>query len=1375
MISAQTRDELLGKRGLLRLFAIAAVVIVVSACSPDALADSAQAAQSPSILFVDDSASFFSESTASYLTEALDNLGFEYDMFSVFESATSPSVALLVSYDVVIYSIGGNSLNPLRGYAQNVMAYLDAGGAILLSAGEYAYQNTDSVLLDYMHVTCDYYTRPLLILGTPHDPIASGMSFSTESPFGNRDFFMLVKPLDDLAQVFMTMSSGTQVNGAAVRLPADGTELGYRAVFLSFALEGLVDTEGDRSARDELLLRIIHWLMDTTPPSVVHTSPLPDEQVPYTNAACSVELSDDGTGVDPDSIELRVNDEAVEFSTQELMDSIIVLYRCDGDLAPGSEMRVEIACADRSPTANPMEPYRYRFTIRPDAAPDTEPPFIEDFGPAGVVENPADPFSVLAVIADDGTGVDMASLAITVNGREVDAGVKPTDGGYMISYMGKGEFGFNKSYNIEIAGQDLAAPPNVMEPCSFSFSIGADVWPPILVSTSPPDGAVVELDELFTGTSRGISAFLRDFGGRIDADSVRMRINGAIVTPALFEMFNGAKVNYYGASARLEYGQLVRVELLATDDAPSQNPMGPVSWTFRLGQDRMPPRIQATIPVDSEQNVPRNSNLFVTVSEDVALESISSDTILVDCNPGGEWQGQIAYLPDAACIHFTPLEYFPSGATVSVTVRETLADRGGNPLQEPYQFAFRTSGQYDFEPPEATAFLRGSVGNGTIRCQWRLSLDPGLALYKVYYDSDGCCEPYEGADADQGRSPINLFRETTIDLTGLDNGKTYHIAVTAVDACANESDYTAEEFVASPEELIDAPTLNGVVAGYGSAVCKWSSPKNLFVAGYRVHYRRADGGASESQAGQDFSSLDAGASLSCTVRGLENGVHYELFVTAYDQQGQDGHASNSLTVRPTADVDWFQLQPSGPRPHACFNHQTVLDPARKRVYVLGGTADYEEEDLLYVLDLEQIRWELVPTSGPFPPFGRCLAHFDSVRDCIFVLASDMSVYQLVLPDHVWIRHEPFGEAPVFEPSRGTPLIGAGFLDAKRNRLLYYGAYLQSSWGGEFVTDFFAFDLQTYEWSTLECNGFCPSTIYLTAMAYAEAIDRAYLFGGFGEDGVTSSIFVLDLESLFWLPLPLNGTAPMQTYIHDMQYDGSLNRMIVFGGRTSDFSVANEIFSYDIGGNRWTDLAPILTGIPRSPVVRTPILIVPAGVVGPIGYMMVICGYDYEETFDEVYCLRLYDFTADTTPPARVEDLGADLTDDGTQVRLRWTAPGDDGSLGRAQGYDVRFSTTPINDDDAFQGALILPMLHFPSFPGATENLLFAPPEADRRYYFALKAFDEAMNYSELSNCAGAGPSTTPPSPYRIKNDAIRLTARNSDDVETTVENAPILR
>ncbi|MBN1593044.1 MAG: fibronectin type III domain-containing protein, partial [Candidatus Coatesbacteria bacterium] len=597
----------------------------------------------------------------------------------------------------------------------------------------------------------------------------------------------------------------------------------------------------------------------------------------------------------------------------------------------------------------------------------------------------------------------------------------------------------------------------------------------------------------------------------------------------------------------------------------------------------------------------------------------------------------------------------------------------------------------------------------------------------------GCCEPYEGTDAEQGASPIRVFDSTSIDLTGLDNEKTYHISVTSVDACTNECDYSPDEHIASPEELIDAPTLATIVAGDRSALVEWSAPENLFVRGYRVHYRSIDASVDGGKSGQETIGIDVGPNRSYTIRGLENGTQYEVFITAYDEHGRDGLPSALLIAEPSSDVDWFQVEPAGPTPSPRFNHQTVLDPTRKRIYLLGGTADYEEEGILYYLDLEKMAWEIIETSGLFPPFGRCLAHFDSVRDCIWMLAFDRDVYQLILSDHSWVRYEPVGDAPIFDPSEGTPLIGSGFLDARRDRLLYYGAFMMAS-EADFRTDFYAFDLDTHVWSTHQSTGASPSFVYLTAIAYAEQIDRAFLFGGFGEDGVSSSIYMMEPASLTWISMPVQGTLPMETYIHDMQYDPSMNRIITFGGRTRLESVSNEIYSYDIDGQNWTDLEPILTGIPRSPLVRTPLTIVPSGLLGPYGYMVIICGYDYQEMFNDVYCLRLYDFTKDRTPPSRVDDLNAEVNDEWTHTRLTWTAPGDDGALGRARGYDIRLSTTEIKNDVDFELAFPVLVLYLPSFPGEIENLLFELPQPNTVYYLALKAFDEAGNYSELSNC-----------------------------------------
>ena len=119
---------------------------------------------------------------------------------------------------------------------------------------------------------------------------------------------------------------------------------------------------------------------------------------------------------------------------------------------------------------------------------------------------------------------------------------------------------------------------------------------------------------------------------------------------------------------------------------------------------------------------------------------------------------------------------------------------------------------------------------------------------------------------------------------------------------------------------------------------------------------------------------------------------------------------------------------------------------------------------------------------------------------------------------------------------------------------------------------------------------------------------------------------------------------------------------------------------------------------------------------------------------------------DTTPPARVMDLNATAPGSQTAI-LRWTAPGDDGSTGRATSYDARYSTAgPLTDANfATATPFATPM---PGNPGATESITVSGLTPGTRYWFGVKTADEVPNWSPLSNTATALtsllPDTTPP-------------------------------
>ncbi len=102
---------------------------------------------------------------------------------------------------------------------------------------------------------------------------------------------------------------------------------------------------------------------------------------------------------------------------------------------------------------------------------------------------------------------------------------------------------------------------------------------------------------------------------------------------------------------------------------------------------------------------------------------------------------------------------------------------------------------------------------------------------------------------------------------------------------------------------------------------------------------------------------------------------------------------------------------------------------------------------------------------------------------------------------------------------------------------------------------------------------------------------------------------------------------------------------------------------------------------------------------------------------------------DTIPPAAVTDL--EIVSGGTSAGALWTAPGDDGVVGRASGYDLRSSEWAI-DEANFASATSV-ATEAPDTAGTRECAIASGLHRCKIYYFAMKTVDEAGNWSALSN------------------------------------------
>ena len=107
--------------------------------------------------------------------------------------------------------------------------------------------------------------------------------------------------------------------------------------------------------------------------------------------------------------------------------------------------------------------------------------------------------------------------------------------------------------------------------------------------------------------------------------------------------------------------------------------------------------------------------------------------------------------------------------------------------------------------------------------------------------------------------------------------------------------------------------------------------------------------------------------------------------------------------------------------------------------------------------------------------------------------------------------------------------------------------------------------------------------------------------------------------------------------------------------------------------------------------------------------------------------------SDDTPPEAVDDLAVAATYD-ESVTLQWIAPGDNGPFGQAAEYDIRYATSPV-DEGNWAAALQCADEPAPQAAGHMESFLVSGLSPTTTYYFALKAADEASNWSAISNVA----------------------------------------
>jgi len=230
-------------------------------------------------------------------------------------------------------------------------------------------------------------------------------------------------------------------------------------------------------------------------------------------------------------------------------------------------------------------------------------------------------------------------------------------------------------------------------------------------------------------------------------------------------------------------------------------------------------------------------------------------------------------------------------------------------------------------------------------------------------------------------------------------------------------------------------------------------------------------------------------------------------------------------------------------------------------------------------------WSSLPGGSAPGPRREYAALYDSKQNRYFIFAGLTYTYpgpaidvlevwtlSLDMPTPTWAQISFNGNQP---GERHSPQWG---YDPARNRLIVFGGYGHHYPGGddEYLNDVWELTLDGQpQWNELHPIGTPPDGRLAGAAVYDQLRQRFVGFGG--TRGLPTDTWVLDLHSEpEWVQDSLAGASPPGSYGMVGIYDQFRDRMVMFGGSTSDdyWGVHNDTWALDLASPMtWTKLQP----------------------------------------------------------------------------------------------------------------------------------------------------------------------------------------------------------
>lgn len=342
-------------------------------------------------------------------------------------------------------------------------------------------------------------------------------------------------------------------------------------------------------------------------------------------------------------------------------------------LQPATQYTLALSTTITDIAGNPLSFTPVTFTtaadaIRPSVA-GTNPPLNATSVPVGS--------NVVVTFSEVVAGVSGATFTLTDAVGGVAAQVSST--GTTATLNPTRQLVPNTTYTYSLSSSivDLAANPLI--PFTGSFTTGADLVPPSILTRLPAQNATgVAVD------TKIVAEFDEDVTG-VDAAAVTLAAGSSIPASVVYDgapLFRMTLTPATQLTGNTTY--TISFAPSVTDTSGNALPTPPVLWRFTTGPDTLIPHVAVTSPVDTATAVPASATISVTFDEPVTGVDGTSFVVM---NAG---TGTLAASNGGRTWTFTPDAPLPAATTVTIMLTMGIVDAAGNPLV-PLAFSFTTA------------------------------------------------------------------------------------------------------------------------------------------------------------------------------------------------------------------------------------------------------------------------------------------------------------------------------------------------------------------------------------------------------------------------------------------------------------------------------------------------------------------------------------------------------------------------------------------------------------------------------------------------------------------------------------------------------------